>query len=778
MRPEKLVLKGFGAFRRYTEIDFAGVELFALVGPTGSGKTTILDGICFALYGSVPRHGRRDVAPVVTQGLNESVVSLAFSVGPDHYSVARHVKKDSKRGTATTDEATLERAGEVVESGADAVTSAVIALLGLDFDQFTTCVLLPQGDFQRFLHDRPANRQNLLSALLDLGIYERIGQRASERRDRAAGQLASIDQRLALLETTEAGEEESVVSAVAGLTALLADVELIEPELDLLRSAVSAAATEADRASNWHVLLGRLTPPENLDSMEVEKIQLSERGSEIVTMQAEVLARLSAIEESIGSMPSSKVLNQWTSAWRDFHLTEDEMTRVKPSVDEARAHVAVSEAELVVATVSLEEAIDQNRAAHLRHSLEPGHRCPVCDQKVTSLPPALAEAGVDEARSSKDRAAKELEKATRAVTAAENLLLRLDERLDGIRKQTLDSPPEVDLPALEARLAAAEEQRQQARRESESAKRRLDEVEEARKRLAERERKAMRDLQNARDRLSGMDPPPLSFDDPAIDWKTLMAWAGEQAVVIAAAREKAEADKADAETRLAVRETEIKSRFAALDIRIDDRRIRDVAVDALTRATNRLDQIQKARIESERLTIERRDTLALQEVAALLVKLLRNDAFRNWLLDEVFTALVTGANLRLADLTKGQYSLDMTGREFEVIDNLSAGNRRSIRTLSGGETFLVSLGLALALADQVAETSAGSARLESIFLDEGFGTLDAETLDVVGSVISELGASGKTVGIVTHVAELAEQMPVRYQIRKSADGATVTEVRQ
>jgi exonuclease SbcC len=163
MRPEKLVLKGFGAFRQYTEIDFEGVELFALVGPTGSGKTTVLDGICFALYGSVPRHGRRDVAPVVTQGLTESLASLAFTVAEDHYVVARHVRKNPKTGTASTDEATLERGGEVMATGADAVSSAVVTLLGLDFEQFTTCVLLPQGEFQRFLHDKPANRQNLLS---------------------------------------------------------------------------------------------------------------------------------------------------------------------------------------------------------------------------------------------------------------------------------------------------------------------------------------------------------------------------------------------------------------------------------------------------------------------------------------------------------------------------------------------------------------------------------------------------------------------------------------
>jgi len=288
----------------------------------------------------------------------------------------------------------------------------------------------------------------------------------------------------------------------------------------------------------------------------------------------------------------------------------------------------------------------------------------------------------------------------------------------------------------------------------------------------------MRELQNARDRLAGLDPPPLSFEDPAIDWKTLIAWATEQATAMADAEAAAEAKREEAAARLEARTADINSRFADLDIRVGDRPLRDVAVDALTHASARLQQIQTARLEAGRLTVERVTTSGNQEVAALLVKLLRNDAFRRWLLDEVFAALVTGANVRLADLTKGQYSLDTSKGDFEVIDNLSAGNRRSVRTLSGGETFLVSLGLALALADQVAETSVGSVRLESIFLDEGFGTLDAETLDVVGSVISELGASGKTVGIVTHVAELAEQMPVRYEIGKGAAGATVSEVRR
>jgi exonuclease SbcC len=167
-------------------------------------------------------------------------------------------------------------------------------------------------------------------------------------------------------------------------------------------------------------------------------------------------------------------------------------------------------------------------------------------------------------------------------------------------------------------------------------------------------------------------------------------------------------------------------------------------------------------------------------VARELARLLRADNFEKWLLDEAVRVLAEGANQRLADLASGQYSLTLDSKlGFEVIDHFAADERRTVRTLSGGETFLVSLALALSLADHIVELSAtGLNRLESIFLDEGFGTLDAESLEVVAGVIAEIGAGGKTVGLVTHVKELAEQMPVRFEVSKHPDGAIVTRVEQ
>ena len=125
---------------------------------------------------------------------------------------------------------------------------------------------------------------------------------------------------------------------------------------------------------------------------------------------------------------------------------------------------------------------------------------------------------------------------------------------------------------------------------------------------------------------------------------------------------------------------------------------------------------------------------------------------------------------------KSMVSVDAK-EQFEVVDHANADERRLARTLSGGETFLASLALALALAERVSELAGGGrAGLDAIFLDEGFGTLDPEALDVVASAIEELGASGRMVGIVSHVQELAERVPVRFEVRRGPDTSTVERV--
>jgi exonuclease SbcC len=175
---------------------------------------------------------------------------------------------------------------------------------------------------------------------------------------------------------------------------------------------------------------------------------------------------------------------------------------------------------------------------------------------------------------------------------------------------------------------------------------------------------------------------------------------------------------------------------------------------------------------------EQRISLQLQgRVAKALAGHLRANNFERWLLAEALDLLVDGASRILRELTNGQYDLMHDKGEFFVIDHHDAGLRRGVRTLSGGETFQASLALALALSEQLAGMSTTAASLESIVLDEGFGTLDAATLDVVAATLENLAARGdRMVGVVTHVTSLAERVPVRFEVHKDARTAYVERV--
>jgi exonuclease SbcC len=114
------------------------------------------------------------------------------------------------------------------------------------------------------------------------------------------------------------------------------------------------------------------------------------------------------------------------------------------------------------------------------------------------------------------------------------------------------------------------------------------------------------------------------------------------------------------------------------------------------------------------------------------------------------------------------------GLTLRVLDR-HTGEQRNARSLSGGETFYTSLALALGLAD-VVRAEAGGVDLDTLFIDEGFGSLDADTLDQVMDVIDELRDHGRTVGIVSHVSELKERIAERIEVRRLPDGSSTLRV--
>ncbi len=168
---------------------------------------------------------------------------------------------------------------------------------------------------------------------------------------------------------------------------------------------------------------------------------------------------------------------------------------------------------------------------------------------------------------------------------------------------------------------------------------------------------------------------------------------------------------------------------------------------------------------------------ALRERGARFKQLaleLRQDRIVAFLQEEALTTLASAGSVHLEELSSGRYGLEVVDDEFLVVDTWNGEERRSVKTLSGGESFLASLGLALALSEQVPSLAASArSRVTSLFLDEGFGTLDEETLQVVIGAVEVIGGEDRIVGVVTHVAELAERLPARIVVEKSPRGSTI-----
>src|SRR3954454_21391688 len=201
MKPLRLEAQGFGAFREATEIDFEDAELFALVGPTGSGKSTVIAAICFSLCGSVPRYGNKgSVAPIITTGALEARVSLTFEAGGTRYVATRVVRRQKSGSGAETREARLEAVdGDLLAGSVGEIHTAGEDPLGLTFEHFTRAVVLPQNEFARFLHDKPAARQDLLIRLLGFDVYERMMRNARARAAEQETEVTLAEQRLLTL---------------------------------------------------------------------------------------------------------------------------------------------------------------------------------------------------------------------------------------------------------------------------------------------------------------------------------------------------------------------------------------------------------------------------------------------------------------------------------------------------------------------------------------------------------------------------------------------------
>lgn len=210
MRPIHLSIDAFGAFAGHVEIDFDALAprgLFLVAGETGTGKTTIFDAICWALYGEMPLKETNEVRSDHVEPDTRCEVVFTFESGGIRYRVQRNPEqlRPPKRGSGRSVKELsavslfrLEGSGkELIAGKAADVKAHVEAIIGLDAAQFQRVILLPQGEFTQFLLASSDDRERTLTKLFGGAIYKRITDELKEMRDRASAELGTVDLRSA-----------------------------------------------------------------------------------------------------------------------------------------------------------------------------------------------------------------------------------------------------------------------------------------------------------------------------------------------------------------------------------------------------------------------------------------------------------------------------------------------------------------------------------------------------------------------------------------------------
>lgn len=782
MRPLRIEVEGFSAYRDRVEVRFEDVDFFSLTGPTGAGKSSLIDAMVFALYGRVPRLGGNAVAPAITAGADRARVRLDFEVDGQAYTAARMALRTSSGG-ASVKEARLQRGDEVLADGADQVTAAVEVLLRLRFEDFTRTVVLPQGEFARFLTATKAERQGLLRNLLGLDVYTVVRELAKTREAVASDRAGAAELAISALDVPD---EKSATAAKARLTLLEGLAKSIGDEvkkLEELDAVVVALGAEDRRIGHALDRLDAIAVPDDLESHESLVVEARSVVVDTEESLASAKETLQAAEAVLAELPSPEQLKTWLKERSELETLEKRLE--DSAVNEAREAAEAATETLQLAEAALDDAraatalARSEHAAHLlADGLVEGETCPVCAQIVTSLPrvsetPAIHDLEkIEEDHVSVVKEARKAEQeALTGVASAESTTAEMESRRAQLLVELEDAPPGDQMDGLQARVesalgAVADARGELTVREAEQ-KNAADRLAD----LADMSRRISKQLTAAQLSVADLEPPVSESDDPIVQWKELSIWRDETARSRLAVREELAAQIESAQAAAVARRHELVAELRAAGLEGEEPFAVEVAT-SLQQARTVVENHEKSAKQALDLAAQIEVARTSQVVAGTLANHLKATGFERWLMVSALTDLVTGANHLLGDLSGGGYSLhsDESG-DFSIVDHRNADERRSVATLSGGETFLVSLALALSLAETL--SAKGGAGLDAIILDEGFGTLDEESLDTVASVLEELSGSGLMVGIITHVKELAIRAPVRYEVTREIAGSRV-----
>lgn len=901
MRPINLKIKGINSYVSEQVIDFdklAESNIFGIFGETGSGKTTILDSIILALYGVSDRDSLQNIVNVNTK---DAYVEFTFEMEDNAGKTIKYfVRRDFKvRPSGLKTEAILNdvKKNITIAEMPDNVNNKILEIIGIGKKEFTKCVALPQGEFDRFLADTPALRKKTLAKLFDLeqfgailnerlklrkgqvilskqaledkiALYQGINQETIDKTEKilksSENQVASLQRQISkdkkLLEKikVELEEKEKLLEMEVNLSikqSELADINFIEKQIEytekygdftILNSRYNTCVEELgeltslvehnkqsfvdfnknierlnilieDNKSKIENLQEQLINinnaqdkkamhEEKLAILQKEKEEISEKITNTSMKVVENSANLKNNKELIIELESTykrlenaifdnmdiidKLSNCQTFKTRqDFALflaitknkinpdslaevenfnIYDEVTTVIHDLENYEIGVRKEIGEILKDLSHLEidyEDLDEIKDTFVKKNEVLNKRCDEIEDKIISIKESLAGE-----RSTIETYQAQVEEYNDSL---EKVKKQIDAELDGLRS----IPPISDIEYLMKTLENYKQERISLDNELSETQAQLQ------KTIIDTE-VATNNIENYKDRIAQLqialkpynkntfkqkaDSSLLLEHDELPNLKDKVAYFHKELNALeintASQREKTKdfIYTRDDYNNLITSVTTNEEKLTELKVFIN---VNQITMDIQKQNLATVIALQK---DLDKVNIE-------YNAVEKLESLLSGGALIDFVAEEYMGLITEFANSFVYKISKGKYLLNYDG-DFNVIDNFNGGIKRSVKTLSGGERFIVSLSLALGISQSIAVNN--NKNFNFFFIDEGFGNLSENYIEKVLQSFDVLIKLNFTVGFITHVEKMQYYLNNRIIVTKESveDGSKIEEI--
>ena len=858
MRPQKLILSAFGPFAEETVIDFTRFKdgIFLISGETGAGKTTIFDGICFALYGEPSGSYRKQdmLRSDFAKDETETKVVFLFSHRKKQYKIERNPSymRKSKRGDKMTRQspyAVLYQEDEIVTTGSQQVTAQMEEILGMDRMQYQQISMIAQGEFLKLLYAKGKERSEIFRKIFGTWYlyefqekikrrhlsckyeYENLGNTLLEQEDnifvskdaeeyeeytrylKQKHQIVEFmdvvkryqyrkqqeyenfqkqketqeelyqKQRIVFSQITEKRQKikdikEEIKELIVQEKENKAEQRAIKKEYDQIQKELPKLHKKELR---FQELQKQIKQYKELEALEKKKESLKNAKERMIRQQEETekkkenerqrelkllefLRQADEIETQYDHLQKEE-LKLHVQTEKNHELCKEkeayfEKLRIYEEAGEVYDKIRMQRKEYRDRLSDWQDRYDCNQAGLLARNLIDGHPCPVCGSLHHPKTADFKESDITQ------EMLRALREETELIDRQYNTAFAKVKQLNYVEKLQ--------------EIAGKSHEKDSLYKQTEAR------IEEICKNL---EYKTYKDASKEQQRLSD-EIDQMKFNKEEIEKKKESVEI--QGVHIKAAIEEKE-NTLSSVTKQLEEHKEMNEEIS--DFRKFETKLHQMKKEIQKQNQNleQLNQHISVNEQSIRFMDKKMEEYKETEMNYTLLKDLSDTAngeqkgktkisFERFVQSVYFDLILAAANERLSVMSEQRYYLlrkeendinkGSSGLELEILDEWT-GKRRNVRSLSGGESFKAALSLALGLSD-VIQNKKGGIQVDTIFIDEGFGTLDADSLNKAMQIINSLSLEGnKLVGIISHVDELKDQIDQKIEVYKDHAGSKV-----